>query len=185
MRLWQDDSVGLAIGLCSLEGISGALSFSVQDRASSTLSVAAPPTRVWQEIGKATLPSFPLPILLKSIPQPVAVPIDEGASLGARRVVRFRGREGEGDLVLKVVRRTSEEVVFAAVSNTAPIAKWVNQRAITFRVEAAGIGSQLTVSSDYDRLLSPAWFFRPYVRLASYLAVDVLARDTKARAEAN
>jgi hypothetical protein len=40
------------------------------------------------------------------------------------------------------------------------------------------------VASDYDRLLSPAWFFRPYIRVPAYLAVDVLARDAKERAEA-
>jgi hypothetical protein len=48
-----------------------------------------------------------------------------------------------------------------------------------------GAGTLLTVTSDYDRLLSPAWFFRPYIGLASYLAVNVLARDTKQRAEAH
>ena len=121
--------------------------------------------------------------MLKSIPQPVAVTVDEGAALGARRVVRFRGREGEGDLVLQVSRRTETEAVFQAVSDTSPVANWVRHKSLTFRVEPSGAGSRLTVVSDYDRLLSPAWFFRPYIRLASYLAVDVLARDTKQRAE--
>jgi hypothetical protein len=30
--------------------------------------------------------------------------------------------------------------------------------------------------------LSPAWFFGPYIRLAAFMAVDVLARDTAQRA---
>ena len=174
----------IAIGAASLEGLSPALSFAVADGASRTFTVAAPPARVWQEVAKATSPAFPLPLMLKSIPQPVAVLVDTGADLGSRRVVRFKGREGEGDLVLEVVRRTPEEAVFEARSDTSPIAQWIRQRALTFRVEPADTGSRLTVSSTYDRLLSPAWFFRPYVRLAAFLAVDVLARDTKARAEA-
>ena len=159
------------------------VTFATRDGASVTMVVAASPARVWQEVGKATSPSFPLPTMLRTIPQPVAVLVDEGASLGARRIVHFKGREGEGDLVLKVVRRTDTEAVFEAVSDASPIAMWVRQRSLTFRVEPAGAESRLTVASDYDRLLSPAWFFRPYIRVASYLAVDVLARDTKERAE--
>jgi hypothetical protein len=174
----------LAVGAASLEGIAPAFTFAIRDGASSTLGVTASPTRVWQEVGKATSPSFPLPAMLRTIPQPVAVLVDEGASLGARRVVRFKGREGEGNLVLKVVRQTDDEVIFEAISDDSPIAKWVRHRSLTFRVVRDGAGSRLTVASQYDRLLSPAWFFRPYVRFASYLAVDVLARDTKQRAEA-
>jgi hypothetical protein len=175
--------VMLAIGATSLEGLAGAVTFAVADGASSSMFVAASPARVWQEVGQATSPAFPLPVMLKSIPQPVAVLVDEGAGLGARRIVRFKGREGEGDLTLQVVRRNDGEAVFQAVSDTSPIAMWVRQKALTFRVEPAGSGSRLTVASDYDRRLSPAWFFRPYIRIASYLAVDVLARDTKIRAE--
>jgi hypothetical protein len=175
----------LAIGSASLEGLGPAFTFATHDGASVTMAVAACPARVWQEVGKATSPSFPLPRMLRTIPQPVAVLVDEGASLGARRIVHFKGREGEGDLVLKVVRRTDEEAVFEAVSDASPVAMWVRHRSLTFRVEPAGAQTRLTVAWDYDRRLSPAWFFRPYIRVAAYLAVDVLARDTKERAEAH
>lgn len=175
----------LAIGCASLEGLGPALTFASRDGASVTMMVAASPARVWREVGKATSPSFPLPSMLRTIPQPIAILLDEGAGLGARRIVHFKGREGEGDLVLKVVRRTDTDAVFEAVSDASPIAMWVGQRSLTFRVEPAGAVSRLTVASDYDRLLSPAWFFRPYIRVAAYLAVDVLARDTKERAEAH
>lgn len=174
----------LVVGAASFEGLAGALSFPAHDRATSTVTVAASPARVWQEVGKATSPSFPLPMMLKSIPQPVEVVVDEGSALGARRIVRFRGREGEGDLSLQVTRRTDTEAVFEAISDTSPVAMWVQQKSLTFTVEADGTGSRLTVMSDYDRLLAPAWFFRPYIRAAAYLAADVLARDTKQRAEA-
>jgi hypothetical protein len=108
--------------------------------------------------------------------------VDEGADLGSRRIVRFAGREGEGDLTLQVVRRSEEEAVFQAVSDTSPIAHWVRQKELTFRIEPVGRGSRLTVSLHYDRRLSPAWFFGPYIRLAAFMAVDVLARDTAERA---
>jgi hypothetical protein len=112
----------LAIGCASFEGLGPALTFATRDGASVTIMVAASPTRVWQEVGKATSPSFPLPSMLRTIPQPVAVLVDEGAGLGARRIVHFKGREGQGDLVLKVVRRTDTDAVFEAVSDATPIA---------------------------------------------------------------
>jgi len=175
----------LVVGISSLEGIAPAVSFAIDDHAANTLVVDAPPARVWQAISTATSPRFPLPAFLRFIPRPVAVVVDEGAQLGSLRVVRFSGREGEGDLTLKVTERTDREAVFQAQSDTSPIAGWVRQKRITFRVVPDGLGTRLTVTSDYDRLLSPAWFFRPYIGLAAYLAVNVLARDTKQRAEAH
>ena len=169
----------------SVEGITRTLSFSATDGASVTLAVAAPPVRVWHEVGKATSPTYPLPTMLKSIPQPVTVLVDEGAHLGARRVVHFVGRQGQGDLVLQVVRRTETDAVFEAKSDGSPISWWVTHRALTYRVLPDGEGSTLTVALDYDRLLAPTWFFRPYIRLAAWLAVGVLARDTRQRAEVN
>jgi hypothetical protein len=182
------DFGAVALALCaictaSLEGVAPGTTLSGLDRASSTVVVAASRERLWNEIGTATSPEFALPLALRSIPQPVAVIVDEGASLGARRIVRFKGREGEGDLVLKVVRRTDTEAVFEAVSDDSPIAMWVRHKALTFRIDPATTGLLLTVTIDYERQLAPAWFFGPFMRRASYFAVDVLARDTKVRAE--
>ena len=172
-----------AIGTASLEGVPGAFSFAPADRAAASHFVAATPEQVWRQVARATSPAFPIPLMLQSIPRPVAIVLDEGAALGARRVVHFAGREGGGDLALQVVRRTATEAVFEVRSDGSPIAHWVRHKALTFRVEPAAGGTRLTVSLDYERLLAPAWFFRPYVRAAAWLAVDVLARDTKGRAE--
>jgi hypothetical protein len=172
------------IGGSSLEGITPALTYWSSDVARSSVVVAAPVDRVWQHIGKATSPDFPLPVMLHSIPRPVAVVTDEGAALGARRVVRFRGREGEGDLSLRVVQRTDSIAIFEVKSDESPIAYWVRHKDITFRVErVSDTTTRLTVALSYERLLSPAWFFRPYMHVAASLAMGVLARDTKARAE--
>ena len=185
-RLYDAGAVAvalLAIGTASLEGVPGAYSLAPAGQASSTYAISAPAARVWQAVGTATSPNFPLPAMLHSIPRPVAIVVDEGAALGARRVVRFSGREGGGDLSLRVVQRSAEEAVFKVDSDASPIANWVRHKTLTFRVEPEGSGSRLTVSLAYDRLLAPAWFFGPYVRAAAFLAVDVLARDTKHRAE--
>ena len=136
----------LVIGVASLEGLSGALSFATGDKASSSIAIDASPEKVWVAMGKATSPEFPLPAVLKIIPRPVAVLVDEGVALGARRVVHFTGREGAGDLELKVTSRDHFEVVFEAVSDSSPISYWVRQKALKYRVEAAGTGAVLTVS---------------------------------------
>jgi hypothetical protein len=98
-------------------------------------------------------------------------------------VVHFKGREGAGDLVLKVVRRTESEAVFEAVSDNSPIAMWMRHKALTFRIDPHPAGQLLTVTLDYERQLAPAWFFGPFMRHAATFAVDVLARDTTERAE--
>jgi hypothetical protein len=174
----------VAIGGSSLEGISPALTYWPSDTARASVFVAAPADRVWHHVGRATSPDFPLPVMLHSIPRPVAIITDEGAALGARRVVRFHGREGEGDLALQVVQRTETDAVFQVQSDDSPIAYWVRHKDITFRVERhTETTTRLTVALSYERLLSPAWFFRPYIHVAAALAMGVLARDTKARAE--
>ena len=84
---------------------------------------------------------------------------------------------------MQVVERTDEFAVYRVIKDTSPIANWVKHNSISFRVNTTPSGARLTVTADYDLLLAPAWFFQPLVALAARLAVDVLARDTKARAE--
>jgi hypothetical protein len=174
----------LAIGVASQEGVSPALTFATAGRVSSTVITDAPLDRMWQAIGTATSPDFPLPAVLRVIPRPVGIVVDEGSAQGARRIVRFVGREGEGNLELRVTRRTENEAVFTVEADRSPIANWVTEKALTFRVEPSAEGTRLTVVLDYDRRLSPAWFFGPYIRLATFIATDVLARDTAERAAA-
>ena len=172
----------LAIGLASQEGVSDTLTIAPATRVASSITTSASPDRLWQAVGIATSPAFPLPAMLRIIPRPVAIVLDEGSALGARRVVHFVGREGAGDLALRVSQRTAEEAVYRVESDQSPIAGWITEKSLTFRVEPSGEGTRLTVVLDYDRRLSPAWFFGPYIRVAAFLAADVLARDTAERA---
>ena len=173
----------MLIGFASLEGVVDVYSFATRNKQSASYAVAAPPHSVWQAVSTATSPDFALPAVFAIIPRPVAIIVDEGSSLGSRRIVRFWGREGVGDLSLRVTERTDAVAVYRVIKDTSPIANWVRHNSISFRVEPAPGGVRLTVTADYDRLLSPAWFFQPLVAFAASLAVDVLARDTKARAE--
>jgi len=140
---------------------------------------------VWQALDTATQPDFPIPSFIAAFPRPVDVMVDEGTALGAKRVVKFKGREGEGLLSLEVTDRTANNAIFTVLSDTSPIAQWVAHRSIEYRVEPAGLNTKLTVSIQYERKLAPAWFFNPFMNGATAMAMNVLASDVKERAEKN
>ncbi|CAN0604906.1 unnamed protein product, partial [Ectocarpus sp. 12 AP-2014] len=126
---------------------------------------------------------FPLPGILQAFPQPVAVRVDEGTELGAKRVVVFAGREGRGELHLEVVEREGLRSVFETVSDSTPMANWIAITSITYEVVPHDQGSLLRVTLDYERLLAPSLIFEPMMAFAGNLSMGVLAEDTKARAE--
>lgn len=187
-RLFDVASLGVAaavLGLLSFEGITDPLTFNATNRAEASYIINQPPDQVWDTLQTATSPDFPLPNALNLFPRPIGVVTDEGTSLGAMRRVQFEGREGEGFLTLQVIESTDTTAVFEVQSDTSPIANWVAHKHLTYRVDPAGQGTRLTVSLDYDRLLAPSWFFTPLTKGAAHLAMDVLARDVKTRAESN
>ena len=167
----------------SAEGVKGAYSFNSLSTSSATQLINASEKQVWQSLGTATQPDVPLPLLIAAFPQPVAVVVDEGVALNAKRVVKIKGREGEGYLTLRVVERTDHSAKFQVLSDTSPIADWVTHRTLEYRVEESGGATKLIVTLEYDRLLAPAWFFKPLMDGAAHLGMDVLARDVKNRAE--
>jgi hypothetical protein len=169
----------------SLEGVTQTLSFSASESAVSRHVVKADVARVWMAAATATSPDVPLPAMLRIIPQPVKILTDEGIDLGARRIVQIAGREGSGELSMRVIRRTNTDAEFEVLSDTSPVSMWIAARSLTFRVESIEGKTQLSVSSQYDRLLAPAWFFRPFMGVAAHFAVDTLAQDIMRRAETN
>jgi len=185
-RLFDVASFGMAVtalSLLSFEGVTDTFTFNQSNRAEVSYIVDRSPDQVWDTLQTATSPDFPLPNALNLFPRPIGVVTDEGTSLGAMRRVQFEGREGEGFLTFKVVESTDTTAVFEVQSDTSPIANWVAHKHLTYRVDPAGQGSRLTVTLDYDRLLAPSWFFTPLTKGAAHLAMDVLARDVKTRAE--
>lgn len=171
----------IIVGL-SLEGLPNAYSFAPQQTTTSTRPVDASIDDVWKAMQTATSPEFPLPSILDVFPRPVAVLVDEGVSLGDNRVVRIEGREGAGDLRLRVIERTEDTVVFEVLSDTSPIAGWVGFQTLTYRVVPDGEDAILSVQLSFERKLAPKWFFGSMMRGAAYLAADVLVRDVAARA---
>jgi hypothetical protein len=172
-----------ALIIASFEGLPNYYTFDDKSRVVATGLIDADPDRVWRAMQQATSPDFPLPNILAVFPQPVSVIVDEGISVGANRQVQFQGREGAGFLSLRVVSRTDNEVVFAVIRDTSPYANWIEFQTLSYRVTPQGEQSRLEVSLGFKRELSPAWFFTPMMNGAARLAMDVLARDVKTRAE--
>lgn len=170
------------VGL-SLEGLPNGYLFASEQTVISTRPLDASAEDVWQAMQTATSPDFPLPSVLDVFPRPVAVLVDEGVFLGDNRVVRIEGREGAGDLRLRVIERTEDTVVFQVLSDTSPIAGWVGFQMLAYRVVPDDEDSLLSVQLNFERKLAPKWFFGPMMRGAAYLAADVLVRDVAARAE--
>lgn len=175
--------VSLALVLGSLEGLPNSYSFMASNESAASSFVNAQPTLVWEVMEQATSPEIPLPAVLGMFPKPGAVVKDEGTALGALRRVKFQGREGVGYLTLKVVERSDTRAVFMVLSDSSPYSHWVKYKDLTYELHHEGVGSRLTVTLQYERLLAPAWFFNPVIKGAAYLAMDVLVRDVKFRSE--
>lgn len=169
--------------IASLEGVPGYYDLGAANRSTASYFVDQSPVQIWRAMEQTTSPDVPIPVLLKFLPQPVDVEIDEGTELGAMRKIGFQGREGKGSLTLRVTERTKTNVVFEVISDTTPIANWVTHKRLIYDVRSEGDGTRLSVTLEYERLLAPAWFFSPAAKRAAYLAMDVLARDVKSRAE--
>jgi hypothetical protein len=174
--------VSAVLVTASLEGTPYGYAFARQDRAAASHEIAAPAARVWATMQTATSPAFPLPAVLSLFPQPTAVVVDEGTVLGANRVVQFAGREGAGQLHLRVTDASADRATFTVVSDTTPYAGWIRYTSLSYVVTPQGHNTLLTVAIEYERQLAPRWFFGPMMRGAAHLAADGLARDVAVRA---
>ncbi|MEM6638124.1 MAG: hypothetical protein AAF667_19820 [Pseudomonadota bacterium] len=184
-RLFDFASLGIAAAILaasSLEDIPEFYSFDGENEVTATRFINADHHRVWTAMERATSPEFPLPNVLGAFPQPVSVS-DQGIELGANRQVRFQGREGTGLLSLKVVSRTENKVMFAVIEDSSPYANWIDFQALSYRTTPENGRTRLEVSLGSERRLAPSWFFTPMMNVAARLAMDVLARDVKTRAE--
>ena len=170
-----------ALAALSMEAVPGGYDFAREDEARATIEVAAPPEAVRAAIAKASSPDLHMPPLLQFLPKITGV-VDEGDAIGARRIVHFKGREGEGELVLTVATRTPETMTWTVTSDSTPMGQWAALRSVSYHVVATGAGANLEVTGRYRRLLAPAWFFKPYMRAAIGSGMQVLAQDKHDRA---
>jgi len=185
-RLFDVGSLVLAASLfvvLSFEGHPRYYSFANANQSTARVQINESDEKVWKTMQTATSPDFPLPTLLKSLPIPTEVTIDQGTVLGALRKVEFKGREGQGHLTLKVLEHTPTRAVFHVLEDTSPFSQWLTLKSIAYVVTPDQNGTQLDVTLEFERGLAPKWFFAPVMKTVGYYAMDVLARDVKTRPE--
>jgi hypothetical protein len=128
----------------------------------------------------ASTPVFdePLPAFFRQarFPAPVSAH-GSGLDVGAPRDVVFSSPMGPAVLALRVVERGSGRVVFAVEKDATPIAGWmILRRAVVTWSERAPATTLVRWELEFDRELSPAFYFAPLERYAARLAAGYLIR---------
>ncbi len=156
----------------SLEGTHEALSFERRESVTVERTVSAGADEVYDSLAQAPAFEGELPFFLQlGFPRPVEVR-GASAAVGDRITVRFAGGEGEpGDLVLELVERRPGLMIWRAREDTSHVAHWLDWREARMEwTEIAPGRTEVRCTLRYDRLLDPAWYFRPIERYAVGLA---------------
>jgi hypothetical protein len=164
--------------LLGVEGTSGPTTFPVRNRVAATAVVAAGPAEV--EAALASTPVFDeaLPGFLRhaGFPRPLSAE-GGGLDVGDVRDILMTGPKGPAPLVLRVVERAPGRVVFAVELDATPVAGWMALRQAVVTWSPSGSGATtVRWELEFDRLLSPAFYFAPLERYAAGLAAGYLIR---------
>jgi hypothetical protein len=166
------------VAILSLEGVFDATTLPVRNRVAATEVVPAAAAAV--EAALASTPVFdePLPAFFRQarFPAPVSA-LGSGLDVGASREVIFSSPMGPAVMALRVAERSPRRVVFAVENDATPIAGWMTlRRAVVTWSERAPAATLVRWEMEFDRELSPAFYFAPLERYAARLAAGYLIR---------
>ncbi len=163
--------------VCSLEGVVDALSFERAESVTVECEVELPIEEARELLIQG--PQFDLdeiPAFFRlGFPLPQSV---EGRA--GEKVIHFAGGEGEpGDLVLRVEEQEGDMIKYTCVRDESHIAHWLDWKTITWSLREEGDnGCVVQIEMKYDRLLDPAWYFKPLERYGVKLAGEYLVDQT-------
>lgn len=166
--------------LMSVEGVNGLLSFPRDESVTVEMDVSLPPAAARERLARgpqfvlSSLPSF----LKLGFPAPHRI---EGAGLeaGDEWLIRFAGGEGKpGDLRARVTASNPSHIVVERVSDTSHISHWLDWKEAEWTIREAGIGSRVSLTMRYRRLLDPAWYFKPIERYGVRMAGEYFLDQT-------
>ena len=166
------------VALLSLEGSFDVTTLPVTNRVAASADVAGTLAEV--EAALASVPAFdePLPGFFRHarFPHPIAA-AGAGLDVGATRRIMFASPMGPAPLELRVTARGPGRVVFAVDADRTPIAGWMTLReaVVTWRF-AGATTTRVRWELEFDRELSPAFYFAPLERYAARLAAGYLIR---------
>lgn len=161
------------------EGTTPTLSFARQEQVVQERVVAASPQQVEAALLAAPRLDSKLPFYLRlGFPRPVSATVS-GARPGDKYVIHFAGGEGKpGDLTLEINEHRPGLLSFHAVSDTSHVAHWLKWE--ESRVEWEPVDpshTRVRWTLRYQRLLDPAWYFKPWERYAVRLTAQQLITD--------
>ena len=166
------------VALLSLEGVFDATTLPVTNRVAATAHVAAGAPEV--EAALASVPTFderpPAFFRHARFPQPVGAE-GSGLDVGAVRRIMLSSPAGPARLDLRVIEHGPGRVVFTVDGDRTPIAGWMTlRRAVVTWAGAGPDRARVRWELEFDRKLSPAFYFAPLERYAARLAADYLIR---------
>jgi hypothetical protein len=169
----------LAVAPLTMEGTMPVLSFARQEQVVEERIISASPQQVEDALFTPPRLGSKLPFYLRlGFPRPVSATLS-GERPGDRYVIHFAGGEGKpGDLTLEIKEHHAGLLSFRAVSDTSHVAhwlKWEDSRVEWEPVDASHTRVRWTLG--YERLLDPAWYFRPWERYAVRLTAQQLIAD--------
>ncbi len=153
------------IFLLSIEGISESLSFPRAETVTVSQEVpfSLPETRAALARG----PIFDLsrlPLFLKAgFPTPQQIS-GSGIQLGDQWEIQLSGMEGLDALAVEVSESTANQICFRVTKNDTKIGEWMQLHDISWNLKRAENGTLITMTTRYERLLDPAWYFKPLER---------------------
>lgn len=153
--------------LFSLEGLTTSLSFERSEKVVVSQALEMTKEEAMARLAKG--PNFNLaeiPMFFKigfPLPQKIS---GDGIAVGDEWVIHFAGGEGKpGDLVLEVIESADNYVTYQCLSDESHIAHWMDWKTITWHVtDSTDDKSEISIELEYDRLLDPAWYFKPLER---------------------
>lgn len=171
--------------IMSLEGVTETLSFSRDERVVIEKEFNIPTKEAWNALEKG--PDFNLkelpPFLKLGFPTPQAIS-GSGIEIGDEWQISFNGRKGKlGDLTVKVIAKDSTQVTYQCVKDESHLVNWLVWKTIRWEVTETGQNmSKVKMVLEYDRMLDPAWYFKPIerygVRLAGEYFIDQMISNS-------
>jgi len=165
--------------LFSFEGINDTLSFNRHEEVTVTQHLKLTPEQARAAIANG--PQFDLselPLFLKAgFPTPQNIS-GEGITKGAQWSISMTGKNGQQALTVEVSSASESQIVFHCIQNETKIGDWMNIEKVIWNLSPTPDGTLVSMTFHYQRLLDPAWYFKPIQRYGISKAGDYFLSQT-------
>lgn len=172
--------------LTSVEGVTPSLTMPTHAVVAATSVVSAAPSEIRRNLANPTLIDGSTNLVLALFPMPYAVETGD-LRVGAIHLAHYRYHRWfftnthEGTTTLRITQSDETRIAAELVSDTSYLAKYLAVHEVVLEMTPRADGlTAVTISVDFDRKLSPAWYFGPLEayavrRMARHLIQEILA----------